>query len=146
VARRPARSSCSATTAATAGEQRRDFVAVDDVVAVNLWFLEHPRSSGIFNLGTGRAQPFNDVARATVVNACRAQRGRRRAAARGTGQAGIIEYIDFPTALVGKYQCFTQADLSALRAAGCEHEFADVATGVCSAMSSGCWAKGRGAR
>ena len=51
-----------------AGEQRRDFVAVSDVVAVNLWFLEHPEASGIFNLGSGRAQPFNDVA-AAVVNA-----------------------------------------------------------------------------
>ena len=43
---------------------------------------------------------------------------------------GVVEYIDFPAALVGKYQCFTQADLSALRAAGCAHAFADVATGV----------------
>ena len=64
VPRRPAGSSCSANTAATRpGEQTRDFVSVDDVVAVNLWFLQHPEASGIFNLGTGRAQPFNDVAR-----------------------------------------------------------------------------------
>ena len=60
-----------------AGEQRRDFVAVSDVVAVNLWFLEHPEASGIFNLGSGRAQPFNDVALA-VVNACRAAARRAR--------------------------------------------------------------------
>ena len=53
------------------GQQTRDFVFVDDVVAVNLWFLEHPEPSGIFNLGTGRAQPFNDVAVAAV-NAARA--------------------------------------------------------------------------
>jgi ADP-L-glycero-D-manno-heptose 6-epimerase len=45
-------------------------------------------------------------------------------------QAGLIEYIDFPAALAGKYQCFTEADLSRLRAAGCDHAFADVATGV----------------
>ena len=57
-----------------AGEQARDFVQVDDVVAVNLWFLQHPGCSGIYNLGTGRAQPFNDVAVA-VVNAVRARRG-----------------------------------------------------------------------
>ena len=68
-----------------AGEQLRDFVYVDDVVAVNLWFLEHPRGSGVFNLGTGRAQTFNDVARATV-NACRAQREERGAHARAAGR------------------------------------------------------------
>ena len=56
------------------GEQSRDFVFVDDVVAVNLWFLQNPGKSGIFNLGTGRAQPFNDVAVATV-NAARALKG-----------------------------------------------------------------------
>ncbi|MEY4911268.1 MAG: ADP-glyceromanno-heptose 6-epimerase, partial [Pseudomonadota bacterium] len=49
-----------------AGQQSRDFVFVDDVVAVNLWFLDHPDASGIFNLGTGKAQPFNDVAMAVV--------------------------------------------------------------------------------
>ena len=56
------------------GEQKRDFVFIDDVVAVNLWFLDHPGKSGIFNLGSGRAQPFNDVATA-VVNALRADAG-----------------------------------------------------------------------
>ena len=62
------------------GEQSRDFVFVDDVVAVNLWFLQHPQRSGIFNLGSGRAQPFNDVAVATV-NASRALNGAASAAA-----------------------------------------------------------------
>jgi len=56
------------------GQQMRDFIYVGDVVAVNLWFLEHPAVSGLFNLGTGRAQPFNDVAMA-VVNGCRRVRG-----------------------------------------------------------------------
>ena len=56
------------------GQQARDFVFIDDVVAVNLWFLQHPERSGIFNLGSGRAQPFNDVALA-VVNAVRARAG-----------------------------------------------------------------------
>src|SRR3954467_15484615 len=56
------------------GEQKRDFIFVDDVVAVNLWFLDHPNASGVFNLGTGRAQPFNDVA-AAVVNALRHDTG-----------------------------------------------------------------------
>jgi len=112
-----------------AGEQSRDFVFVDDVVAVNLWFLEHPEANGIFNLGSGRAQPFNDVAIATV-NACRAQRGEAALPLADLLAQGLIEYIDFPQALVGKYQCFTQADLSRLRAAGCGHAFADVASGV----------------
>ncbi len=112
-----------------AGEQRRDFVAVSDVVAVNLWFLEHPEASGIFNLGSGRAQPFNDVA-AAVVNACRGAEGKAAAPLEKLVQDGFIEYIDFPTTLAGKYQCFTQADLGRLRVAGCDHVFADVAQGV----------------
>ncbi len=112
-----------------AGDQRRDFVAVNDVVDVNLWFLEHPEASGIFNLGSGRAQPFNDVA-AAVVNACRASEGAAAEPLATLVQSGFVEYIDFPAALVGKYQCFTEADLGRLRATGCDHVFADVATGV----------------
>jgi ADP-L-glycero-D-manno-heptose 6-epimerase len=112
-----------------AGEQQRDFVYVDDVVAVNLWFLEHPDRSGVFNLGTGRAQSFNDVARATV-NACRALRGEGALALEQLVAHKLVQYVDFPAALVGKYQCHTQADLGALRATGCELQFADVATGV----------------
>jgi ADP-L-glycero-D-manno-heptose 6-epimerase len=110
------------------GEQARDFVFVDDVVAVNLWFLEHPQASGIFNLGSGRAQPFNDVA-AAAVNAMRGGGEAPLSLAEIVG-AGMIEYIDFPPALVGKYQCFTEADLGRLRGAGCDHAFVDVATGV----------------
>jgi ADP-L-glycero-D-manno-heptose 6-epimerase len=101
------------------GEQMRDFVSVRDVVAVNLWFLDHPGISGIFNLGTGRAQPFNDVARAVVQHFKPQEDARMR-----------VDYIDFPAALEGKYQSYTQADLSALRATGCAHAFADVQTGV----------------
>ncbi len=111
------------------GQQSRDFVFVDDVVAVNLWFLEHPQCSGIFNLGTGRAQPFNDVALATV-NAARAHAGEAALPLDALVARGLIEYIPFPEALVGKYQSFTQADLSTLRASGCDLAFADVATGV----------------
>jgi ADP-L-glycero-D-manno-heptose 6-epimerase len=112
-----------------AGAQARDFVFVDDVVAVNLWFLEHPEVSGVYNLGTGRAQPFNDIAVA-VVNADRAARGEPALSLEQMVSAGRVEYIDFPQALVGKYQCFTEADLTRLRAAGCAHPFADVAEGV----------------
>ena len=112
-----------------AGEQMRDFISVDDVVAVNLWFLDHPDQSGLFNLGTGRAQPFNDVA-LSVVNALRRQSGQAPLSLASAISQNLIEYIAFPEALRGKYQSYTQADLTALRAAGCEHAFADVQTGV----------------
>jgi hypothetical protein len=95
------------------------------VVAVNLWFFDHPEQSGIFNLGTGRAQPFNDVAMA-VVNTRRAAACRTRPR---PCNSGLLDYVAFPDALRGKYQCYTQADLTALRAAGCDHAFADVQTG-----------------
>lgn len=111
------------------GQQSRDFVFVEDVVAVNLWFLQHPDCRGVFNVGTGRAQPFNDVALAAV-NACRASHEKPALTLTQQLEEGSIEYIAFPDALVGKYQCHTQADLSALRAAGCTHQFCDVATGV----------------
>lgn len=111
------------------GKHTRDFVYVDDVVAVNLWFLQHPERSGIFNVGTGKAQPFNDVAHATI-NAHRAQRGEAPLSLEQQVSQGLIEYIAFPQALVGKYQSHTQADLTGLRATGCDVQFADVATGV----------------
>jgi ADP-L-glycero-D-manno-heptose 6-epimerase len=111
------------------GLQQRDFVSVDDIVAINLWFLDHPQCSGVFNAGTGRAQPFNDVATA-VVNACLRARGAQPLSLEQMVGQGMIRYVDFPPALVGKYQCHTQADLTALRDIGCDHRFADVATGV----------------
>lgn len=111
------------------GEQMRDFVFVDDVVVVNLWFFDHPGQSGVFNLGSGRAQPFNDVAVA-VVNTLRGLEGKSALPLAEIAARGLIEYIPFPDALRGKYQCYTQADLSRLRAAGCDHAFADVQTGV----------------
>ena len=117
------------------GEQQRDFVFIDDVVAVNLWFFDHPERSGLFNLGSGRAQPFNDVA-LSVVNAERAVRSEQALTLAQAVQAGLIAYIPFPDALRGKYQCYTQADLSALRAAGCDHRFADVRTGVTQYMAT----------
>ncbi|SMB27677.1 ADP-L-glycero-D-mannoheptose-6-epimerase, NAD(P)-binding [Sterolibacterium denitrificans] len=110
------------------GEQLRDFVAVEDVVKVKLHFLDHPRP-GIFNLGSGRAQSFNDVAVATV-NACRTAAGQAALSLNELQAQGIIEYIAFPEALKGKYQSFTQADLSLLRAAGYQGEFATVEEGV----------------
>ena len=112
-----------------AGSQMRDFVFIDDVVAVNLWFLDHPDQSGIFNLGTGKAQPFNDVA-ISVINAMRQRQNEALLSIEEAARGGLIDYIAFPPALVGKYQSYTQADLSRLRAAGCDHAFADVQTGV----------------
>jgi ADP-L-glycero-D-manno-heptose 6-epimerase len=116
-----------------AGGQMRDFVFIDDVVAVNLWFLDNPEKSGIFNLGTGRAQPFNDVALA-VVNTLRQGQSTAPLSLEEAAHGGLIDYIGFPQALVGKYQSYTQADLSALRAAGCTHAFADVQAGVSAYM------------
>jgi ADP-L-glycero-D-manno-heptose 6-epimerase len=121
-----------------AGEQMRDFVYIDDVVEVNLWFLDHPEKSGLFNLGSGRAQPFNDVA-LSVINAELAHQNTHKHTKLSLIQAvhkGMIEYIDFPQALVGKYQCYTQADLSALRAAGCAHNFKTVEQGVSAYMNT----------
>jgi ADP-L-glycero-D-manno-heptose 6-epimerase len=121
----------------SAGGQMRDFVFIDDVVAVNLWFFDNPQASGIFNLGTGQAQPFNDIA-LTVVNSLRQLQVPALAplSLEEATRGGMIDYVPFPEALVGKYQCHTQADLSALRAAGCTHLFANVQNGVASYMNS----------
>jgi len=107
------------------GEQRRDFIHVDDVVAVNLHFLERRELSGIWNCGTGRAQTFNEVA-AAVINAAR---GTSAAPAELAAQK-LIEYIPFPPQLVGKYQSFTEADMAPLREAGYERPFLTVQQGV----------------
>lgn len=96
------------------GEQRRDFVYVGDVCAVNLWFLDHPEASGIFNVGTGRSQTYNDMANAVI----------------NWHEQGHIEYITFPEHLRGRYQSFTQADISKLRAIGYCAEFKTVEQGV----------------
>ena len=111
------------------GMHQRDFVSVDDVVAVNLWFLDHAHCSGIFNVGTGRAQAFNDVAVA-VVNGCRAMHDMQPLPQEQIVAEGLLRYVPIPESLVGKYQCHTQADLGALRGIGCDIEFADVATGI----------------
>ncbi|NNM63227.1 MAG: ADP-glyceromanno-heptose 6-epimerase [Burkholderiales bacterium] len=111
------------------GAQMRDFVYIDDVVAVNLWFFDNPQHSGVFNLGSGRAQPFNDVAHA-VINSMRAAHDLQALSLLEMVGDKLVEYIDFPAALVGKYQCHTEADLQNLRSTGCHHTFTDVATGV----------------
>jgi ADP-L-glycero-D-manno-heptose 6-epimerase len=111
------------------GEQKRDFVSVEDVIEVNMHFLERPSLSGIFNLGTGRAQTFNDVAVATV-NACRRAVDQDALSLEQMHAQGMIEYIAFPDALKGKYQSYTEADNSALRRAGYDAAFLTVEEGV----------------
>ncbi|MCH9694667.1 MAG: ADP-glyceromanno-heptose 6-epimerase [Gammaproteobacteria bacterium] len=96
------------------GEQLRDFVYVDDICKVNLWFLDNPGSSGIFNAGTGRSQSFNDVANAVI----------------GWHGKGKIRYVPFPEHLKGAYQSFTEAGLGQLRESGCDVEFRSVEAGV----------------
>ncbi len=112
-----------------AGEQRRDFVSVEDVVTVNLDFLDHPQRSGIFNLGTGKAETFNAVAVATI-NACRAAEGKGALALDELVRDGAVVYVPFPPELAGRYQSYTQADLSALRSAGYVAPFKSVSEGV----------------
>lgn len=97
-----------------AGMQSRDFVYVGDVVGVNLWFLDNPQVSGIFNLGSGRAEPFKAIGEAVIDYYGR----------------GSIEYIDFPDELKGRYQSYTRADIGSLRRAGYDREFRTVAEGV----------------
>ena len=96
------------------GEQRRDFIYVRDVVRVNLWFLENGGESGIYNCGTGTAHSYNEAARAVI-------------AALGKGE---IVYRDFPEVLRGKYQNYTQADMTALLAAGYDEGFTPMADAV----------------
>jgi ADP-L-glycero-D-manno-heptose 6-epimerase len=96
------------------GEQRRDLVHVDDVVAVILWFLDHPDVSGLFNVGTGNSRSFAELAAAVI-------------AVRGRGE---VEHVPFPDSLRGRYQAFTEADLTRLRGAGYTAGFRDLATGV----------------
>jgi ADP-L-glycero-D-manno-heptose 6-epimerase len=111
------------------GGQLRDFVSIEDVVKVNMYFLDNPDKSGIYNLGTGQAQSFNDVAVATI-NTLRAAEGKPVLSLAELQKQGIISYIPFPDALRGKYQSFTQADISALRATGYNDAFLNVEQGV----------------
>ena len=97
-----------------AGGQSRDFIYVEDLVKTKLWFLDNPNQSGIFNLGTGKAEPFRTIAE-TVIN----YYGR-----------GDIEFIEFPEHLKGVYQSFTEADISNLRNTGYKGSFRGLAQGV----------------
>ena len=96
------------------GEQRRDFVHIDDVVDVNLWFMDNDRARGIFNVGTGKSRSFNDIARQLIDWHAR----------------GRVEYVDFPEDLPAAYQSFTQADISALRETGYRKPFTGLELGI----------------
>jgi ADP-L-glycero-D-manno-heptose 6-epimerase len=115
------------------GEQRRDFIFVDDVVDVNLWFWQNPSHKGIFNLGTGKSASFNDMARAVLDchdGSGGGSKDGKGSNSNGAGKKSKLEYIPFPEELHGHYQSFTEADVSRLRAAGYQKEFVDVAHGV----------------
>ena len=101
------------------GNHRRDFVSVEDVVRMNLWFLDHPEHSGIYNCGTGKSETFNSIA-AQVVKYLK---------------KGKIEYIDFPESLEGSYQEFTEANLVKLRSVGYDLEFMSIEEGIHSYLS-----------
>ncbi|MDD4927848.1 MAG: ADP-glyceromanno-heptose 6-epimerase [Gallionella sp.] len=111
------------------GGQLRDFVSIEDVIRVNMYFLDNPDISGIFNLGTGQAQSFNDVAVATI-NTLRRAAGESALSLAQLQEQELISYIPFPDALRGKYQSYTQADITALRSTGYTEPFLCVEQGV----------------
>jgi ADP-L-glycero-D-manno-heptose 6-epimerase len=102
------------------GEQRRDFVFVNDIVRVNLALAEGPARIGVYNVGTGQARTFNDVAKTII-----ARLG-----------SGAIEYVPFPESLAGKYQSFTQAELSSLRSAGYKESFSTLEDGIAQSIDA----------
>lgn len=97
------------------GEQMRDFVYVKDCVAVMWWLLTHPEVGGIFNVGTGQARTWNDLARAVFAAMEREAR---------------IEYVDMPEAIREKYQYYTCASLDKLASRGCDVSFRPLEDGV----------------
>ncbi len=107
-----------------AGEQRRDFVSIEDVVNVNLHYLDSDPVSGIFNVGTGKSRSYNDMASA-VINSWRDHID----LGEGT-TTSMIDYIAFPDALQGKYQSFTEANIGRLRSSGYEAPMQELETGV----------------
>lgn len=97
-----------------AGEQRRDFVYVDDVVETVLWFADRPDRSGVFNVGTGRSRTFAELASLVLDH----------------HHGGTVRFTDFPPELAGRYQAVTEADVTRLRSVGFDREFTDLETGV----------------
>ena len=110
------------------GEQMRDFIYVKDTVDVTLFFMEHPTINGIFNLGTGQARTWNDLAYALFA---------------AVGRKASIEYMEMPEVLRGRYQYFTQADMGKLRKVGYAKAFTSLENAVkdyCGYLSTKrCW-------
>ncbi len=97
------------------GEQSRDFIYVKDAVRATIYFLERPDVNGIFNVGTGTARTFNDLAMAVFA---------------ALGQEAALEYIDMPAGLANKYQYYTRARLDRIRFSGFKHQFMTLEEGV----------------
>ena len=100
------------------GEQRRDFIHVDDTVKVKNWFALNPSISGIYNVGTGTSRTFNDVA-SCVIDYYASE-----------DPNAIIAYVDFPEGLESQYQAFTEADMSLLKTKGYSEKFTSLEEGV----------------
>lgn len=113
----PARLYRSAREGVADGTQARDFIHVNDVVDVLLWMLEHPGTNGIFNVGTGQARSYLDVAHAV---------------ADAAGLPRRVEFVDLPERLAGHYQYHTQAQIDRLRQAGYDHLFTALDAGITS--------------
>ncbi len=97
------------------GEQKRDVIYVKDCVRVMLWLLDSPHVSGLYNLGTGKASTYNEMAGAIFA---------------ALDRKPNISYIDMPEALVKKYQYFTEANMKKLRVAGYKSDFTSLTDGV----------------
>ncbi|MCQ2279536.1 MAG: ADP-glyceromanno-heptose 6-epimerase [Bacteroidales bacterium] len=103
------------------GKQIRDFVYVKDVVNVLYWFCRHPHPNGIFNLGTGKARTFLDLATATF---------------HAMGKAPVIEFVDIPEDIRDKYQYFTEADMQKMNKTAVKHDFYSLEDGVSDYVSN----------
>jgi len=97
------------------GEQLRDFIYVDDVVDICIWLYENKPLSGIYNVGTGKARSFNDLAKSVF---------------KSLGEKEKISYIDTPIKIRDKYQYFTEAKMNKLRGAGYDKQFIELEDGV----------------
>ena len=115
------------------GEQMRDFIYVEDCVDVNLWFMKNPNKSGIFNVGTGKAETFNSVAK-NIINWHKENRNANKSS---------IYYVPFPKHLIGSYQSYTKAEIRKLREVGYSKEFNSLKEGINKYLN---WIEGKTSR
>ena len=104
-----------------AGTQCRDFIYIDDIISTILWFYKNSNISGIFNLGTGKASSFNNVAYEIIKNYAESNKNSFQE---------TIRYIDFPDHLKGRYQSYTLANMNLIKKTGFVHNFMDIEEGV----------------